>query len=266
MPQITVEDLMNAGVHFGHQTNRWNPRMKKHIFEARHGIHIIDITQTVEQIKAATAFLHKIVREGGDVLFVGTKKQAQETIKEAALKCRQHFVIDRWLGGTLTNQSTIRNSIKRMDWIESLETSNQMAKMHKKEVSQLRRELARLHKNLIGIRRLQKAPSALFIVDIVREHIAVKEAKKLRVPIVAMVDTNANPDLVQYPIVSNDDAIRAVKLIVNHIADDLAIARAHFEKSHPDKPDGTPQSKSTMSANVSSLEVSEEAALEGVSD
>ena len=258
---------MNAGVHFGHQTNRWNPRMKKHIFEARHGIHIIDITQTVEQIKNATQFLSKIVREGGDVLFVGTKKQAQETIKEAALQCRQHYVIDRWLGGTLTNQATIRNSIKRMDYIESLETSNQMAKMHKKEVSQLRRELARLHKNLNGIRRLQKIPSALFIVDIVREHIAVQEARKLHAPIVAMVDTNANPDLVSYPIVSNDDAIRAVKLIVNHIAEELSIARAEFEKSHPDKPEGASQSKTLAgSPNVSSLEVSEEAALEGVSD
>ena len=258
---------MNAGVHFGHQTNRWNPRMKKHIFEARHGIHIIDITQTVEQIKNATQFLSKIVREGGDVLFVGTKKQAQETIKEAALQCRQHYVIDRWLGGTLTNQATIRNSIKRMDYIESLETSNQMAKMHKKEVSQLRRELARLHKNLNGIRRLQKIPSALFIVDVVREHIAVQEARKLHAPIVAMVDTNANPDLVSYPIVSNDDAIRAVKLIVNHIAEELSIARAEFEKSHPDKPEGASQSKTLAgSPNVSSLEVSEEAALEGVSD
>lgn len=258
---------MNAGVHFGHQTNRWNPRMKKHIFEARHGIHIIDITQTVEQIKSATQFLSKIVREGGDVLFVGTKKQAQETIKEAALKCRQHYVIDRWLGGTLTNQATIRNSIKRLDYIENLEKTNQMAKMHKKEVSQLRRELARLHKNLSGIRRLQKHPSALFIVDIVREHIAVQEAKKLCVPIAAMVDTNANPDLVSYPIVSNDDAIRAVKLIVNHIADELSIARAEFEKSHPDKPENASQSKTHAGApNVSSLEVSEEAALEGVSD
>ena len=258
---------MNAGVHFGHQTNRWNPRMKKHIFEARHGIHIIDITQTVEQIKAATNFLKKIVREGGDVLFVGTKKQAQETIKEAALKSRQHYVVDRWLGGTLTNQATIRNSIKRMDYIESLEKSNEMARMHKKEVSQLRRKLARLHKNLSGIRRLQKVPSALFIVDIVREHIAVQEAKKLRVPIVAMVDTNANPDLVNYPIVSNDDAIRAVKLVVNHIAEELSISRAEFEKSHPDKPEGGSPSKSHASPpNVSSLEVSEEAALEGVSD
>lgn len=258
---------MNAGVHFGHQTNRWNPRMKKHIFEARHGIHIIDITQTVDQIKQATQFLVDIVRKGGDVLFVGTKKQAQETIKQAALKCRQHYVIDRWLGGTLTNQTTIRNSIKRMDYIEGLESSNTMAKMHKKEVSQLRRELARLQKNLSGIRRLQKAPSAIFIVDIVREHIAVQEAKKLRVPIVAMVDTNANPDLVNYPIVSNDDAIRAVKLIVHHIAEELAIARADYEKSHPDKPDGGSQGKSqAAAAGVPSLEVSEEAALEGVSD
>lgn len=258
---------MNAGVHFGHQTNRWNPRMKKHIFEARHGIHIIDITQTVDQIKKATQFLTKIVREGGDVLFVGTKKQAQETIKEAALKCRQHFVIDRWLGGTLTNQTTIRNSIKRLDYIENLEKTNTMAKMHKKEVSQLRRELARLYKNLGGIRRLQKAPSAIFIVDIVKEHIAVQEAKKLHVPIVAMVDTNANPDLVNFPIVSNDDAIRAVKLIVNHIAEELSIARAEYEKSHPANADGTPQAKpSSQPLNASSLEVSEEAALEGVSD
>ena len=258
---------MNSGVHFGHQTNRWNPRMKKHIFEARHGIHIIDITQTVEQIKKTTGFLSKIVREGGDILFVGTKKQAQETIQEAALKCRQHYVIDRWLGGTLTNQATIRNSIKRLDFIEDLEKTNQMAKMHKKEVSQLRRELARLHKNLSGIRRLQKIPSALFIVDIVREHIAVQEAKKLRVPIAAMVDTNANPDLVDHPIVSNDDAIRAVKLIVNHIAEELAIARAEFEKSHPDRLENALQAKPHAAApNVSSLEVSEEAALEGVSD
>jgi len=253
---------MNAGVHFGHQTNRWNPKMKKYIYEARHGIHIIDITQTVEQIKKATQFLREIVRKGGDVLFVGTKKQAQESIKDAALRCRQHFVIDRWLGGTLTNQTTIRASIKRLDYIEKLERDNTFAKMHKKEVAQLRRELVRLQRNLSGIRRLQRMPSALFIVDIVKEDIAVKEAQKLRIPIVGMVDTNTNPEWVQYPIVSNDDAIRAVKLIVGHIADELTSARAEYEKAHPDKIDN---SDLVGSMSVGSGAV-EEVALEGVSD
>ena len=257
---------MNAGVHFGHQTNRWNPKMKKYIFEARHGIHIIDITQTAEQIEKAARFLSEVVRHGGDVLFVGTKKQAQETIKDAALKCRQHYVIDRWLGGTLTNQATIRNSIKRLEYIEGLEKTNQFAKMHKKEVSQLRHELARLQRNLSGIRRLQKAPSAMFIVDIAKEHSAVKEARKLGVPIVAMVDTNANPDQVQYPIVSNDDAIRAIKLIVNHIAEELAVTRAEYEKSHPDRVEGSHSKQSSSPSAIPALQVSEEAALEGVSD
>jgi small subunit ribosomal protein S2 len=241
--------------------------MKKHIFEARHGIHIIDISQTLEQLKAATRFLCKIVREGGDVLFVGTKKQAQETIKDAALSCRQHYVIDRWLGGTLTNQATIRNSIRRLEYIENLEKQGTLAKMHKKEVAQLRRELQRLQRNLSGIRRLQKPPAAMFVVDIVKEHIAVQEAKKLNVPIVALVDTNANPELVQYPIVSNDDAIRAIKLIVTRIAEELAIARAEYEKSHPEKQDQSGQAKqSSANLGVPSLAVSEAAALEGVSD
>src|SRR5258708_969032 len=212
---IGVKELLEAGVHFGHQTKRWNPKMKKFIFDARNGIHIIDLSKTLGQLEAASDFLSKIVGKGGRVLFVGTKKQAQEAVKESAKACGQLYVTERWLGGTLTNLKTIKRSLGRLRHIEKMEEDGTINQYVKQEQSALRREAARMFKNLDGIRLLETHPAAMFIVDIKREHNAVAEARRLNVPIVAIVDTNCDPDLVDYPIAGHDDAVRSVRLILS---------------------------------------------------
>jgi small subunit ribosomal protein S2 len=229
---IGVKELLEAGVHFGHQTKRWNPKMKKFIFDSRDGIHIIDLSKTLVQIEAATDFLAKTVGKGGKILFVGTKKQAQEAIKEAAKASGQMFVTERWLGGTLTNLKTIRRSVARLRHIEKMEEDGTMSAYGKKEQSALRREASRMFKNLDGIRVMDGNPAALFIVDIKREHNAVAEARRLGIPIVALVDTNCDPDLVDYPIAGNDDAIRSVRLILNVVTQAVANARAEHEAKY----------------------------------
>jgi small subunit ribosomal protein S2 len=216
---VTVRDLLDAGLHFGHQTKRWNPKMKKYIFDKRNGIHIIDLTKSLDCLQKALEFIYQTSVSGKAVLFVGTKKQAQQVIKEAAQSCGQPFVVQRWLGGTLTNNVTIRRSIKRMREIEQLEQSGAMAQMHKKEASAMRHELDKLHRNLSGIADMAEMPGAVFIVDILREAIAVQEAKKLNIPVVAIVDTNCDPDSVNYVIPGNDDAIRGIKLVACAIAE-----------------------------------------------
>jgi small subunit ribosomal protein S2 len=226
---IGIKELLEAGVHFGHQTKRWNPKMKPFIFDARNGIHIIDLSKTVAQLEAACNFLGQKVSKGGQVLFVGTKKQAQEAVKEAAKSCGQHYVTGRWLGGTLTNFNTIRKSIGRLKQIEKMETDGVLSKYGKQEQAQLRREAARIVKNLEGIRELDKYPAALFIVDIKREHNAVAEGRRLKIPIVAVVDTNCDPDLVDYPIPGNDDAIRSVRVVLTTIVQAVMHARAEYE-------------------------------------
>ncbi|MGV3772091.1 MAG: 30S ribosomal protein S2 [Verrucomicrobiales bacterium] len=229
MSNIGVKELLEAGVHFGHQTKRWNPKMKKFIFDSRDGIHIIDLSKTMTQIDAATEFLSKIVGKGGKILFVGTKKQAQEAIKESAKTCGQLFVTERWLGGTLTNLKTIRRSVARLRHIEKMEEDGTMSAYGKKEQSAIRREASRMFKNLDGIRTMEGNPAALFIIDIKREHNAVAEARRLGIPIVALVDTNCDPDLVDYPIAGNDDAIRSVRLILNVVTQTITNARAEHE-------------------------------------
>jgi small subunit ribosomal protein S2 len=229
MISIGIKELLEAGVHFGHQTRRWNPKMKPFIFDARNGIHIIDLSQTVKQLETACDFLGATVRKGGQLLFVGTKKQAQEAVKEAAKVCGQHYVTERWLGGTLTNFNTVRRSLGRLKQIEKMDADGSINQYVKQEQSMLRREAARLVKNLDGIRSLEKHPEAMFVVDIKREHNAVAEARRLKIPLVAIVDTNCDPDLVDYPIAGNDDAIRSVRLILATLVQIISQARGEYE-------------------------------------
>jgi small subunit ribosomal protein S2 len=229
---IGIKELLDAGVHFGHQTRRWNPKMKPFIFDARNGIHIIDLSKSLTQLETACDFLQSVVSRGGNVLFVGTKKQAQEAVKESAKACGQLYVTERWLGGTLTNFNTIKRSIARLKQIERWETDGSINQYGKQEQSMYRREAARLFKNLDGIRTMEKYPAAMFIVDIKREHNAVAEGRRLNIPIVALVDTNCDPELVNYPIAGNDDAIRSVRLILQTVVQVVTQARAEYEAKY----------------------------------
>jgi small subunit ribosomal protein S2 len=229
---IGVKELLEAGVHFGHQTKRWNPKMRPFIFDARNGIHIIDLSKTLNRLEAACDFLASTVAKGGRVLFVGTKKQAQQAVKETAKECGQFYVTERWLGGTLTNFNTVKRSIARMKEIEKMEADGTINKYVKQEQSVLRREAARLFKYFDGIRDMDKYPAAMFIVDIKREHNAVAEARRLKIPVVAIVDTNCDPELVEYPIAGNDDAIRSVRLILATVGQTVTQARAEYEAKY----------------------------------
>ena len=219
MSVISMKQLLEAGVHFGHQTRRWNPKMKKYIFTERNGIYIIDLQKTVKKIDEAYYFIRDLAMEGGTVLFVGTKKQAQESIEQEAKRCEMFYVNQRWLGGMLTNFKTIQSRINKLRKIEKMEADGDFDLLPKKEVIQLKAEQEKLEKNLGGIKEMKKLPSAMFVVDPRKEHIAILEAKALGIPVVAIVDTNCDPDEADYPIPGNDDAIRAVKLIASKIAD-----------------------------------------------
>ena len=234
---IGVKELLDSGVHFGHQTKRWNPKMKPFIFDARNGIHIIDLSKTLTQLEAACDFLATTVRKGGKVIFVGTKKQAQQCVKDTAKECGQYFVVERWLGGTMTNFNTIKTSIKRLKEIEKMEADGSINDYVKQEQAVIRREAARLVKYFDGIRSMDKLPAAMFVVDIKREHNAVAEARKLKIPIVALVDTNCDPDLADYPIAANDDAIRSVRTIMATIGQTITQAGAEFESKRSRRPD-----------------------------
>jgi small subunit ribosomal protein S2 len=229
MSTIGVKELLDAGVHFGHQTKRWNPKMKPFIFDARNGIHIINLSKTEEQLQAALNFLGNTVRKGGKILFVGTKKQAQAVVKEVAKETGQMFVTERWLGGTLTNYATVKNSIKRLKEIEKMDADGSINDYVKQEQAVIRREGARLNKYFDGLRDLDKMPAALFVVDTKREHNAVAEAKTLGIPVVAFADTNSDPDDAQYPIAANDDAIRSIRLILGAVSETISQARGEFE-------------------------------------
>ena len=219
-----VPELLEAGVHFGHQTKRWNPKMRPYIFEQKNQIYIINLDETVRQLHRATEFLQEITRRGGKILFVGCKKQAQEAVKEAALACGQFYVNQRWLGGTLTNLTTIRKSIGRLKYIEQIEQSPEYKKMGKQEIAALNREGAKLRRNLDGILEMAQLPDALVVVDTTREQNAVSEARRLNIPTVAIVDTNADPELIDYPIAGNDDAIRAIRVILQKLVDAIVSA------------------------------------------
>lgn len=219
MPRVELTDLLNAGAHFGHLTHRWNPKMKPFIFMEKNGIHIIDLKKTQELIEIAGDALAKMVSEGKRVLFVGTKKQAKDVIREEAERCGQFYVTERWLGGMLTNFTTIRKSVKRLNNIEKMETDGTFDKLTKKEVLHLQREKERLQKVLYGVANMTRLPGAIYVVDIKKEAIAVSEAKRLGIPVFAIVDTNVDPTPIDYPIPANDDAIKSIQLITRIMAD-----------------------------------------------
>ena len=218
MAVVAMKQLLEAGVHFGHQTKRWDPKMAEYIYQARNGIHIIDLQKTSKKIDEAYAFVKEIAEEGQDILFIGTKKQAQECVKEAAEKSGMFYVDQRWLGGMLTNFKTIRTRIERLKKLEAMQEDGTFDVLPKKEVAALKNEMEKLEKNLGGIKEMTKLPGAIFVVDPKKERIAVLEAKKLGIPVIGLVDTNCSPVDVDYPIPGNDDAIRAVKLITDVMA------------------------------------------------
>ena len=231
MSVISMKQLLEAGVHFGHQTRRWNPKMKRYIFTERNGIYIIDLQKTVKKVEEAYNFTKNLAAEGGKILFVGTKKQAQDSVKEEAVRSGMYYVNQRWLGGTLTNFETIQKRIKRLKDIEKMQENGTFEVLPKKEVVQLKKELERLEKFLGGIKDMKDLPDALFIIDPRKERIAVAEARKLNIPIIGSVDTNCDPDEMDVVIPANDDAIRAVKLLTSKMADAILEAKQGEEEA-----------------------------------
>ncbi len=231
MAVITMKQLLEAGVHFGHQAKRWNPKMAKYIFTERNGIHVIDLHKSLKMIEDAYEVLRNIAADGGKVLFVGTKKQAQEAVKEQAERAGMYYVNNRWLGGMLTNFKTIQSRVERLKELERMEADGTLDTAYtKKEAANFRKELVKLSKNLSGIKEMKEVPAAIFVVDVKKETLAVEEAAKLGIPVFAMIDTNVDPDLVTYPIPANDDAIRSVKLIASVMAN--AIVEGNQGKEH----------------------------------
>jgi len=226
-----MKELLEAGVHFGHQTRRWNPKMKPFIFGARNGIYIIDLQKTSRRLRQALAFVSDVASRGGSVLFVGTKRQAQETIAEEARRCAMYYIDQRWLGGTLTNFATIRKSINRLRELEEMIDGEDAAKLTKKELAKLDKERGRLDKTLSGIKSMERLPQAVFVVDPQKERIAVAEANKLGIPVIGVVDTNCDPEPIDFPIPGNDDAIRAIKLFSSRFADAIIEGRAIWDSA-----------------------------------
>jgi len=230
MPAVTMKELLEAGVHFGHQTRRWNPKMKPYIYGARNGIYIIDLQQTVKMFDEVYQFIVRTVSQGEEVLFVGTKRQAQATIEEQAQRCGMPYVNHRWLGGTLTNFKVIRTSVERLKKIEEMAAEGKLDLLPKKEVLRVQREYAKLERNVGGIKNMERLPGALFVVDPNHEEIAVREARKIGIPVVAIVDTNCDPDMIDYIIPGNDDAIKAIRLFTTKIADACIEGREMHQK------------------------------------
>jgi small subunit ribosomal protein S2 len=214
---VALKELLEAGVHFGHQTKRWNPKMKPFIFTSRNGIYIIDLQKTVNSLEKACQKIKELMENGKDILFVGTKKQAKEVIKEEALRCGMPYVTERWLGGMMTNFQTIRRNIKRLKDLERMKENGTFDKLTKKEASGLQREIEKLENILGGIKDVVKLPGAIFVVDSKKERIAVAEANKLKIPVIAIIDTNSDPDVIDYPIAGNDDAVKSIKIITHEI-------------------------------------------------
>jgi small subunit ribosomal protein S2 len=228
LPSELIKQLLEAGVHFGHKTSRWNPKMKKFIFGERSGIYIIDLEKTEESLNRARDFLLDITSKGETVLFVGTKKQAQEVVQQEAIRCGMFYVTERWPGGMLTNFATIKKSINRLKEIETMKEDGTFEKLTKKEVSLLEKELAKLKKNFSGIVAMERMPKAMFVVYTKKEDTAVKEAKKLSIPLIGLIDTNSDPDLIDYPIAGNDDATKSIRIITSFIADSVIEGRRRF--------------------------------------
>ena len=248
MAVVAMKQLLEAGVHFGHQTRRWNPSMAEYIFQARNGIHIIDLQKTTKKIDEAYEYMKQFAQDGKTVLFVGTKKQAQECVKEAAEKSGNYYVSERWLGGTLTNFETIRKRVGRLTELEEMEANGTFEVLPKKEVVLLNKEKAKLEKNLGGIKTMEKLPDVIFVIDTNKEHIAIKEARKLHIPIVGLVDTNCNPNDVDIVIPGNDDAIRAVKLITD------AMANAYIEGKQGESMEAAEEQPAEENAEPTSIE------------
>jgi small subunit ribosomal protein S2 len=227
---VTIKDLLECGVHFGHQTRRWNPKMAKFIFGDRNGIYIIDLEKTLLCLENACAFVENVVASGKDVLFVATKKQAQAIVKECAEKVDMPYTVNRWLGGMLTNFETVRKSISRMKEITEMEESGSFNVLTKKEFLSLLKERDKMKKNLEGIKDMRGVPGAIFVVDPHKEHIAIREARKLKIPIIALIDTNCDPDLIDFPVPGNDDALRSISIVANAVADAIQKAQAGREK------------------------------------
>jgi small subunit ribosomal protein S2 len=234
---IALKDLLEAGVHFGHQTKRWNPKMKSYIFGERNGIYIIDLAKTAKLFRDAEQFTSDLAAEGRTVLFVGTKRQAQDAVAEEAQRCGMFFVNQRWLGGLLTNFSTIQRSLARLRELEAMETDGRYETLSKKEIAQIEKEKRKLQKNLEGIRNMSRLPDALFVVDTRKEKIAVDEARKLKIPVIGVVDTNCDPDEVDFVIPGNDDALRAIRLFASRVADAVLAGRQLRESAQADETD-----------------------------
>lgn len=224
MSNELITELVEAGVHFGHQSRKWNPKMRSYLLGEKHNVHLIDLEQTIQQIDTASKFLADLVSKNKKILFVGCKRQAQDAVREAAEATGQFYINHRWLGGTLTNSETVRRSVGRMESLENLQKSPDFKKMSKKEIASLNREKGKLHLRLSGIRNMANLPDAVVIVDSAREYNAINEARKLRIPIVAMVDSNADPDIIDYPIVSNDDAIRSIRVVLKKLIEPVVAA------------------------------------------
>ena len=233
MAPITLKELLESGVHFGHQTRRWNPKMKQYIFGERNGIYVIDLGKTARLFTRAEAFVSRLAAEGRSILFVGTKRQAQDLIQEEAQRCGMYFVNQRWLGGLLTNFMTIQRSIGRLRELESMAEDGRYESLSKKEIARIEKEKRKLHKNLDGIRQMTRLPDAVFVVDTRKEKIAVDEARTLKIPVIGIVDTNCNPDDVDYVIPGNDDSLRSIRLFVARIADAVISGRGLREASRP---------------------------------
>ena len=251
MSVVSMKQLLEAGVHFGHQTRRWNPKMARYIFTERNGIYIIDLQKTVKKVEEAYAFIREVAATGAPILFVGTKKQAQNSVREEAQRCNMFYVNERWLGGMLTNFRTIQARVARLKELEKMFEDGTTVQYQKKEVILMQRELENLQKNLGGIKDMKKIPGAIFVIDSKKEEIAVAEAHKLHIPVVATVDTNCDPDVVDFPIPANDDAIRAVRLLASKMADAILEGRQ-----------GQQEEVETTAASEEAEEVSEEAAEE----
>ena len=237
MSGIAIKELLEAGVHFGHQTKRWNPKMKPYIFGQRNGIYIIDLGKTARLFGDAEAFVNQLAAGGGTVLFVGTKRQAQDAVAEEALRCGMHFVNQRWLGGLLTNFTTIQRSLTRLRELEAMQTDGRYETLSKKEVAGIEKEKRKISKNLDGIRQMAKLPDAVFVIDTRKEQIAVDEARKLKIPVIGVVDSNCDPEQVDYVIPGNDDALRSIRLFTSRIADAIVAGRSMRESARAEAAD-----------------------------
>jgi small subunit ribosomal protein S2 len=249
LASITMKELLEAGVHFGHQTKRWNPKMKQYIFGERNGIYIIDLQKTLRLFKEATQFVSELANQGKNVLFVGTKRQAQDAIQEEAVRCGMYFVNQRWLGGLLTNFSTIQKSIKRLKELDSMATDGRYELLPKKEVTRLERERKALEKNLSGIKNMPGLPDAIFVIDSKNEEIAVAEARRLGIPVIAIVDTNCDPDVVDYVIPGNDDALRAIRLFASKVSDSVIEGQQMAKEPPTEKAEEGDESEAATGTN-----------------